>query len=74
METVFCQEEHGAAISYNGYWKQDASKFNTSVGYSKHIVAKESFIADSGKTYLVSGSANFRRRLYLLAFRYSTGM
>lgn len=40
----FCQGPHGMTMTYNGYWKPDATKYNTFGGYSTHIVANQDFI------------------------------
>ena len=56
-EEQFCQGEHGANMTYNGYWKPDASKFNTCGGYSKHIVAKKSFVLQIPEKLILSAAA-----------------
>jgi len=43
-EEQFCEGPHGQTMTYNGYWKPDASGFNTYGGYSTNIVAQEKFV------------------------------
>ncbi|MCL4163349.1 UNVERIFIED_CONTAM: hypothetical protein GTU68_015907, partial [Idotea baltica] len=40
----FCAGEHGTTMTYNGYFKDPESDYNTYGGFSTHIVANEAFI------------------------------
>lgn len=43
-EEQFCIGEHGPTMTYNGYFKDPESDFNTFGGYSEEIVSKEKFV------------------------------
>ncbi len=43
-EEQFCAGEHGATMTYNGYFNDPQSDFNTYGGYSSHVVANEEFL------------------------------
>lgn len=43
-EEQFCAGPHGPTMTYNGYFRDPESDFNTFGGYSTHIVVKEDFL------------------------------
>ncbi len=40
----FCAGEHGPTMTYNGYFRDPESDYNTFGGYSTHIVSNEAFL------------------------------
>lgn len=43
-EEQFCTGKHGPTMTYNGYFKDPESDFNTFGGYSSHVVSTEEFL------------------------------
>ncbi|OOQ59800.1 NAD(P)-dependent alcohol dehydrogenase [Mucilaginibacter pedocola] len=43
-EEQFCEGPHGPTMTYNGYFKPDASEYNTYGGYSTNLVVPEDFL------------------------------
>ncbi|WP_338813469.1 NAD(P)-dependent alcohol dehydrogenase [Bernardetia sp. Wsw4-3y2] len=43
-EEQFCAGPHGPTMTYNGYFNDPASDFNTFGGYSSHVVSSEEFL------------------------------
>ncbi|KQR93939.1 hydroxyacid dehydrogenase [Chryseobacterium sp. Leaf180] len=43
-EEQFCLGEHGATMTYNGYFNDPESDYNTFGGYSSHIVVNKEFL------------------------------
>lgn len=43
-EEQFCQGEHGATMTYNGYFNDPESDYNTFGGFSSHIVVNKEFL------------------------------
>ena len=53
----FCAGEHGATMTYNGYFKDPESDYNTFGGFSTHIVSTEAFVLTIPDTLDISKAA-----------------
>ena len=53
----FCQGPHGPTMTYNGYFRDSASDFNTYGGYSTHITCNEKFLIKIPKDMDISAAA-----------------
>ncbi len=56
-EEQFCQGPHGATMTYNGYFSDPQSDFNTFGGYSTHIVADKRFVLRIPKALDIKAAA-----------------
>jgi uncharacterized zinc-type alcohol dehydrogenase-like protein len=53
----FCAGEHGPTMTYNGYFRDPASNYNTFGGFSTHIAANEAFLLNIPEKLDLSSAA-----------------
>jgi len=53
----FCAGEHGPTMTYNGYFRDTESDYNTFGGFSSHIVSKEAFLLSIPEKLELSSAA-----------------
>lgn len=53
----FCAGEHGPTMTYNGYFRDPESDYNTFGGFSTHIVSNEAFLLTIPETLELSSAA-----------------
>jgi len=56
-EEQFCLGEHGATMTYNGYFNDPESDYNTFGGYSSHIVVNKEFLLTLPEKLQLSSAA-----------------
>ncbi|MGB3608013.1 MAG: NAD(P)-dependent alcohol dehydrogenase [Psychroserpens sp.] len=56
-EEQFCTGPHGATMTYNGYFADPDSDFNTYGGYASHIVSTEDFLINIPKALDIKKAA-----------------
>lgn len=56
-EEQFCLGEHGPTMTYNGYFRDPDSDYNTFGGYASHIVAKKEFLLKIPEGLEISSAA-----------------
>ncbi len=56
-EEQFCLGEHGATMTYNGYFNDPESDYNTFGGYSSHIIANKNFLLTLPEKLEISNAA-----------------
>jgi uncharacterized zinc-type alcohol dehydrogenase-like protein len=56
-EEQFCLGEHGATMTYNGYFNDPESDYNTFGGYSSHIIANKNFLLTLPEKLEISSAA-----------------
>lgn len=56
-EEQFCLGEHGATMTYNGYFNDPESDYNTFGGYSSHIIANKNFLLTLPENIEISSAA-----------------
>jgi len=53
----FCAGEHGPTMTYNGYFRDPESDYNTYGGFSSHIVSNEAFVLTIPKELDIASAA-----------------